>query len=335
MNQTGQGFLPQTVTLEISGFSTDQGGQVVVLLFTVILGISVFLNFGVVMACLYNRFISPMLLYISLSSLSVTFWGIAGVSCYFQRIIIRQQVISFNGCLVQIFTIYFTLFLQFLTTWLMYVDRHWAIFHPYSYIALMANKGGAVKLAIVVTIFGLLLSISYVVITTKLVFCNSSLVVKDVFCTASVVAKSACGNVYFSILFTLSGLYFVYGLTGLTAFYSTYCIVRKCRKSSTEANAKALHTCFTQLFASLTQFLSLVFISILKRFVQLPTVDFFVGIIGMVAPALMNPLIFGLRIQEIRLTFIRVFHELHLKCRHDVLESNMLQKTKKKQITLL
>uniref|UniRef100_A0A8C4WWA9 G-protein coupled receptors family 1 profile domain-containing protein n=1 Tax=Eptatretus burgeri TaxID=7764 RepID=A0A8C4WWA9_EPTBU len=285
MNQTGQGSLPQKVTLVISGFSTDQGGQVVVLIFTVILGISVFLNFGVIMACVYNRFSTPMLLYIALSSLSDTFWGIAGVSCHFKRIITLRQVISFNGCLVQMFIIYFSLFLQFLTTWLMYVDRHWAIFHPYSYIALMSNRGGAVKLAIAVSIFGLLLSISYVFITTRLMFCT--------------IAKSACGNVYFSILFSLAGSYFVYGLTGLTAFYSTYCIVRKCRKSSTEANVKALHTCFTQLFASLSQFLSLVFIGLLKRFVQLPTVDFFAGMITVVAPAVMNPLIFGLRIQEI------------------------------------
>ena len=77
----------------------------------------------------------------------------------------------------------------------------------------------------------------------------------------------------------------------------------------------ALHTCLTQLFASLTQFISLVFIGLLKRFVQLPTVEFFAGVIGVVAPAIVNPLIFGLRVQEIRLTFIRVFHELHMKCR--------------------
>ena len=315
MNQTGHNSLPQKVTLEISGIMTDQGGRVIVLVFTVIMGMSISLNFGVIMACLYNRCNTPMLLYIAISSLSDTFWGIVGVSCTFKRVITLRQVMSFNECLVQIFFTYFTLFMQFLTTWLMYVDRHWAIFHPYSYVALMANRGGAVQLAIVVSLLGLLLSISYVVTTTRLIFCSLSLVVKDVCCNASVVAKSSCGNVYFLILLSLSGLYFVYGLTGLTALYSTYCIVRKCHKSSTEANVKALHTCFTQLFASLTQFLSLVFIGLLKRFVQLPTVEFFAIIIGVVAPALVNLLIFGLRVQEIRLTFIRVFHELHMKCR--------------------
>uniref|UniRef100_A0A8C4PZT2 G-protein coupled receptors family 1 profile domain-containing protein n=1 Tax=Eptatretus burgeri TaxID=7764 RepID=A0A8C4PZT2_EPTBU len=259
--------------------------------FTIIMCISIILNFGVIMACLCNRFNSPMLLYIALSSLTDTCLGIVGVSCYLSAIIGLRHVISFSECLFQMFCLYSASFQQFLTTWLMYVDRHWAIFWPYSYVALIANKGGAVKLAIVVWSFGVLVSISFPC------GCNS-IGILILYCYIWI-QISACGNAYFSIIYSITAAYVVYGLTGLTALVSTWCIVQKCRKSSTEANMKALHTCFTQLFASVAQFIALFLMGGLKRFVHLPGASFIMDLISVVTPAAVNPLIFGFRIQEI------------------------------------
>uniref|UniRef100_A0A8C4QGK8 G-protein coupled receptors family 1 profile domain-containing protein n=1 Tax=Eptatretus burgeri TaxID=7764 RepID=A0A8C4QGK8_EPTBU len=301
MNETVVEYLPLTVTLDVSDIPLDSGGRVIMSVFTFIMCISIPLNAAIIAACFYHRFHSPMLLYIALSSLADTSWGVVGISCFFSRIIARRKIISFNECLFQLFSIYFTLFQQFLTTWLMYIDRHWAIFWPYS---------GAVKLVIVVLTIGLLLSVSYVVIPTTMVYCNYSVVVRDVTCVSSPVARSACANVHLSIIYSLFFLYLVYGLTGFTALYSTWCIVRKCRKTSTEANLKALHTCFTQLFASLAQFISLIVISVLKRFLRIPTLDFILVLISLVTPAFLNPLIFGFRIQEIRSTIVLAFRKI-------------------------
>ena len=314
MNTTAVASLPLTVILDTSDIPLDNGGRVVLWVFTIIMCISIILNFGVIMACLYNRFSSPMLLYIALSSLADTCLGIVGVSCYLSAIVGLRHVISFSECLFQIFCLYSASFQQFLTTWLMYVDRHCAIFWPYSYVALIANKGGAVKLAIVVWSFGVFVSISFLVVATQLVFCDVAVVVKDAFCSISPVAKSACGNAYFSIIYSITAAYVVYGLTGLTALVSTWCIVQKCRKSSTEANMKALHTCFTQLFASVAQFIALFIMGGLKRFVHLPGASFIMDLISVVTPAAVNPLIFGFRIQEIRETFIRISRQLRMKC---------------------
>uniref|UniRef100_A0A8C4QM61 G-protein coupled receptors family 1 profile domain-containing protein n=1 Tax=Eptatretus burgeri TaxID=7764 RepID=A0A8C4QM61_EPTBU len=255
---------------------------------------------SIIAACFHRGLHSPMLLYIALSSLADTIFGVV-------VIIATREKISFNECLFQLFSIHFTLFQQFLTTWLMYIDRHWAIFWPYSYVALMVNKGGAVKLVIVVLTIGLLLSVSYVVVPTTMVYCNYSVVVRDVVCVSSPVARSACGNVNPSLIHSLFCQYLVYGLTGFTALYSTWCIVRKCSKSSTEANIKALHTCFTQLFASLAQFILLIVMMALKRFVRLPTFGFILNLLSAVTPAFVNPLIFGFRMQEIRSTIVLAF----------------------------
>jgi len=156
------------------------------------------------------------------------------------------------------------------------------------------------------------LSVSYVVVPTTMGFCNYSVVVRDVICVSSPVARSACGNVNPSLIHTLFFQYVVFGLTGFTALYSTWCIVRKCRKSSTEANLKALHTCFTQLFASLAQFISLIVISVLKRFLRTPTFDFILVLISTVTPTFLNPLIFGFRMQEIRSTIVLAFHKMQV-----------------------
>uniref|UniRef100_A0A8C4WZC8 G-protein coupled receptors family 1 profile domain-containing protein n=1 Tax=Eptatretus burgeri TaxID=7764 RepID=A0A8C4WZC8_EPTBU len=292
MNQTVVEYLPLTVTLDVSDIPLDYGGRVILSLFTFIMCISIPLNAAIIAACFYCRFNSPMLLYIALSSFADTSWGVVVISSYFSRIIARREIISFNECLFQLFSGHFTLFQQYLTTWLMYVDRHWAIFWPYGYVALMVNKGGAVKLVIVVLTIGLLLSVSYVVVPTTMVYCNYSVVVHDVICASSPVARSACGNVNPSLIHSLFFQNLVFGLSGFTALYSTWCIVRKCRKSSTEANIKALHTCFTQLFASLAQFISLFVILVLKRFLRIPMFDFILLLISAVTPALVNPIIF-------------------------------------------
>uniref|UniRef100_A0A8C4QH15 G-protein coupled receptors family 1 profile domain-containing protein n=1 Tax=Eptatretus burgeri TaxID=7764 RepID=A0A8C4QH15_EPTBU len=292
MNTNVVEYLPRTVTLDVSDIPLDDGGLVVMSVFTFIMCISIPLNAAIIAACFYRRLHSPMLLYIALSSLADILWEVVGISCYFSRIIARRKIISFNECLVQLFSIHCTLFQQFLTTWLMYVDRHWAIFWPYSYVALMVNKGGAVKLVIVVLTTGLLLSVSYVVVPTTLGFCNYSVVVRDVVCVSSPVARSACGNVTRSLIHSLFFQYVVYGLTAFTAMYSTWCIVHKCSKSSTEANIKALHTCFTQLFASSAQFIILIVMLVLKRFIRLPTFGFILDLLSLVTPAFVNPLIF-------------------------------------------
>uniref|UniRef100_A0A8C4R023 G-protein coupled receptors family 1 profile domain-containing protein n=1 Tax=Eptatretus burgeri TaxID=7764 RepID=A0A8C4R023_EPTBU len=303
MNQTVVGYLPLTVTLDVSDIPLDYGGRVIMLLFTFIMCISIPLNAAIIAACFYRRLHSPMLLYITLSSLADTSWGVVVISSHFSRIIAIRKIISFNECLFQLFSGHCTLFQQFLTTWLMYVDRHWAIFWPYS---------GAVKLVMVVLTIGLLLSVSYVVVPTTMVYCNYSVIVRDVGCVYSAVARSACGNVDASLIYSLFFQYLVYGLTGFTALYSTWCIVRKCSKSSTEANIKALHTCFTQLFACLAQFISLVVVIILKRFLQLPMFEFILGLISSVTPALVNPLIFGVRMQEIRSTIVHVYCKMQV-----------------------
>uniref|UniRef100_UPI00358FC600 olfactory receptor 56B34-like n=1 Tax=Myxine glutinosa TaxID=7769 RepID=UPI00358FC600 len=276
MNETVVGSLPRTVILDVSDIPLGYGARVIMSVFTFIMCISIPLNAVIIAACFYRRFNSPMIMYIALSSLADTLWGVV----------------------------------QFLTTWLMYVDRHWAIFWPYSYVSLMVNKGGAVKLVIVVLTIGLLLSVSYAVVPTTMVYCNYSIVVPDVICASSPVARSACGNVNPSLIHSLFFQYVVYGLTGFTAVYSTWCIVHKCRKSSTEANMKALHTCFTQLFASSAQFISLIVVLVLKRFVRLPTFGFILDLVSSVTPALVNPLIFGFRMQEIRSTIVLVFRKM-------------------------
>uniref|UniRef100_A0A8C4N581 G-protein coupled receptors family 1 profile domain-containing protein n=1 Tax=Eptatretus burgeri TaxID=7764 RepID=A0A8C4N581_EPTBU len=227
--------------------------------------------------------------------------------------IASRTEISFSECLFQMFCIHISIFQQCLTTWLMYVDRHWAIFYPYSYVALIANRGGAMKLATLVWTFGLLLSISFVEVATQLVFCNTTVVVRDFTCAFSPLAKSSCRNSYLPSMYTVSVLYFVFILTGFTAIYSTCSIILKCRKSTTEVNHKALHTCFTQLFVCLALFISFVLITLLKRFVRHPTGSFIMDLIGLTTPAFINPLIFGFRIQEVRLTLLLLYQKLRLR----------------------
>ena len=336
MNKTNPRITSHVIQLDMSDLSQDNGGLHSMLWgFTAIMCFSILLNSAIIMACFLRNFDKPLLLFITLCSLTDTAWAIVGVSYYLATVLAAKRNISFVQCLVEMFVLYFTSIQQFLNIWLMYIDRHLAIFWPYTYVARIANKRGALKLVAVVWTLGLILSISHPAVTTLMIFCKPVVVIQDVTCVFGAVARSACGNYKIPIIVTAFISYSMGGLTGITAMYSTWKIIRKCRKSTTEVNQKALHTCLTQLFVTLTNFLSMVFISVFKRFVHHPMASVTLDLTGIVIPATIDPLIFGLRIQEIRTTFSNLYHRLEEKLFHKGFSSRNRELTKGNITTIL
>uniref|UniRef100_A0A8C4NG95 G-protein coupled receptors family 1 profile domain-containing protein n=1 Tax=Eptatretus burgeri TaxID=7764 RepID=A0A8C4NG95_EPTBU len=308
MNTTILGRSPRTVILW--KFSLNEGRIILLWVFTSILFISLLLNVGIIMSCASRRFHKPMLLYISISSLADACWGIVGLSCILNNTIAHRIEITFAECLWQMFCLHFAVVHQFLSTWIMFIDRHCAVFWPYTYVALMANWQGALKLVFLVEILGFFLSISYPVVTLYLDFCNDSVAVQDSVCLFAPVARSSCESSSIATASLIVVFSFVFGLTGFTALYSTCCIVWKCRNSSKESNVKALHTCLTQLMVTSVQLATCTLIMVMKKILKRPADGLFLDLFAVVTPATINPLIFGFRTQEIRVVFVKAFHPL-------------------------
>jgi len=294
-------------------FSLDERRIVLLWIFTSIAFLSLLLNAGIIMSCASRRFHKPMLLYISISSLADACWGIVGVSCVLNNTLAHRIEITFAECLWQMFCLEFALVHQFLSTWIMYVDRHCAVFWPYTYIALMASRRDALKLVFLVEILGVFLSISSPMVTMYLEFCNDSVTVHDSACLATTVTRSSCETSSTASTFGGIVLSFVFSLTGFTALYSTCCIIWKCRNSSKESNVKALHTCLMQLMVTSVQFVTCTFILGMKNILKRPADGLFLDLFAVVTPATINPLIFGFRTQEIRVVFVKAFHPLWMK----------------------
>uniref|UniRef100_UPI0035902C76 olfactory receptor 1L3-like n=1 Tax=Myxine glutinosa TaxID=7769 RepID=UPI0035902C76 len=223
MNTTTVVRTPRTVILW--KFSLDEGRIILMWIFTSFAFLSLLLNAGIITSCASRRFHKPMLLYISISSLADACWGIVGISCVLSNTIAHRIEITFIECLWQMFCLEFALVHQFLSTWIMYVDRHFVVFWPYTYVALMASRQSALKLVFLVEILGIFLSISCPLVTLYLEFCNDSVIVHDSACLSSTVARSSCENTNFGSIFVAVILSFVFGLTGFTALYSTCCII--------------------------------------------------------------------------------------------------------------
>ena len=305
MNTTILGRTPRTVILW--KFSLNEGRIILLWVFTSILFISLLLNAGIIMSCASRRFHKPMLLYISISSLADACWGIVGVSCVLNNTLAHRIEITFAECLWQMFCLEFALVHQFLSTWIMYVDRHCAVFWPYTYVALMASRRGALKLVFLVVILGFFLSISCLMLTLYLDFCNDLVIVHDTACLSTTVARSSCESSSITTASLVVVFSFVFALTGFTALYSTCCIIWKCRNSSKESNVKALHTCLTQLMVTSVQFVTCTFILGMKNILKRPADGLFLDLFAVVTPATLNPLIFGFRTQEIRVVIMKAF----------------------------
>ena len=269
--------------------------------FGIFVFLGVFLNGLVVTACTLRCFDKPMITYIAVASVVDTFWGVTGMTSYTYSMTVGPKLVRFADCLTQMFFLHVALMGQFLVISLMYVDRHCAIFWPYTYANWTAKRSGPFKTLAVVWSLAVVFALVFVVAAMWLKFC-------DAICYYGMVSTAACSNKRTPNIVTGTVLYLVVGHSAVVAAFSTCCIIRKCRKASMrDTGSKALHTCLSQLVFFLSHFLSIMVTSFLNRgFISNKYAHFvFVLIINSI-PLIVNPLVFGLRTKEIRAPIVRV-----------------------------
>uniref|UniRef100_UPI00359023CA olfactory receptor 52N2-like n=1 Tax=Myxine glutinosa TaxID=7769 RepID=UPI00359023CA len=279
--------------------------------FGVLVFFGVFLNGLVVTACGLRCFDKPMVTYIAVASVVDIFWGVTGMTSYTYSMTIGPKLMRFADCLTQMFFLHVALMGQFLVISLMYVDRHCAIFWPFTYAHWTAKRSGPFKTLAVVWFLAVALGLVFVVAATWLNFCSSTVVINDAICYYGMVSTAACGNKRIPNTVTGVVLYLVVGHSAVVAAFSTCCIIRKCRK---DTGSKALHTCLSQLFFFLSHFLSIMVTSFLNRgFISNKDAHFVFILIVNSIPLIVNPLVFGLRTKEIRTPIARVLR----RCKND------------------
>ncbi|MBN3299179.1 O52P1 protein, partial [Amia calva] len=223
-------------------------------------------------------------MYIFLCNLCVN--GLYGTAGLYPKLLADflsdSHVISFSGCFLQIFVIYSSVMCEFTILTVMAYDRYVAICKPLQYHSIMTS------------------------LTIRLPLCGSH--IYKLYCENYSIVKLSCVD---TTLNNVSGYIFIlmHVSEALFIVYSYIHIVRACVKSR-EESSKFLQTCFPHLFTVIIFTTAIVFDLMYSRYGSktIPqALRNFMAVEFQVIPPLLNPLIYGLKLSQIRRRVMRVF----------------------------
>ncbi len=248
----------------------------------------------------------PMYVFIAMLSIN----SLYGSTGFFPRLLIDllsdTHLISHPACFTQIYVIYTYASYEMTILGIMAYDRYVAVCDPLHYHRQMTS-GRVLKLAAVAWIFpacGVIVCIS---LSARLPLCGNK--IQKVFCANWNVVKLSCvstamNNVYGLFLTTFTAfvpLFFV--------LYTYLRIVIICWKSSADFKGKVLQSCLPHIVSFVIYSITAVCDITLSRF-NIEEINPFAAVIlsleFVVIPPVLNPLVYGLKLPEIRRHIFRL-----------------------------
>ncbi|XP_003418751.3 olfactory receptor 4K14 [Loxodonta africana] len=207
-----------------------------------------------------------------------------------------QKLISFGGCMAQIFFLHFIGGAEMVLLVSMAYDRYVAICKPLHYMTLMSRQT-CIGLVLVSWAVGFVHSISQVAFTVNLPYCGPN-VVDSFFCDLPLVIKLACMDSYVLGVLMISDS----GLLSMSCFLllmiSYTIILITVRQRAAGGVSKALSTCSAHIMVVTLFFGPCIFIY-LWPFSSF-SVDKLLSVFYTIFTPLLNPLIYTLRNEEMK-----------------------------------
>ncbi|XP_023414013.2 olfactory receptor 10D1B-like [Loxodonta africana] len=221
----------------------------------------------------------------------------------------NSPVISYTGCVSQLFFYHFLGCTECFLYTLMAYDRFMAICYPLRYTVIMSHRVCAI-LAMGTSFFGCIQAIFLTTLTFQLPYCGPN-EVDYYFCDIPVMLKLACADTS-----TLEIVGFIsVGLMPLGCFLliltSYSCIVFSILQiRSAEGRRHAFSTCSAHLTAILLAFMPVALIYLQPT--PNPSLNAAVQILNNLVTPMMNPLIYSLRNKEVKYSLRKVLQHLDL-----------------------
>ncbi|XP_030613994.1 olfactory receptor 1F12-like [Archocentrus centrarchus] len=239
-------------------------------------------------------------MYIFLCSLCIN--GLYGTAGFFPKfafdLLSDTQVISYVGCLLQVFVIYSNAKADYSILVLMAYDRYVAICRPLEYHTVMSVR----RTAVLVTLSWLVpvcCETLVLILTSTLKLCGSN--INKIYCENWSIVKLACGSTKANDVFGLIVAYF-YCCHALCIACSYVQLVKSALKSR-EGTRKFTETCVPHIFCLLNVTTALLFDVMYSRYGSASVSQHlknFMAIQFLIIPPILNPVCYGLILTKIR-----------------------------------
>ncbi|XP_066556104.1 olfactory receptor 4K14-like [Amia ocellicauda] len=214
--------------------------------------------------------------------------------------------ISYAGCLTQAYVIYTSVLSEFTILTVMAYDRYVAICKPLQYHCIMTSVSIS-KFLLISWILPFCETTIAILLTIRLPLCGSD--INKLYCDNWSVVKLSCLDITINNLYGYI-LILIQVSQALLIVYSYNQIIRACVKSS-EEKSTFLQTCFPHVFTVINFTTAIVFDALHSRYGSrnIPqAVRNFLAVEFLIIPPLLNPLIYGLKLSQIRKTVMQLFN---------------------------
>nr|XP_056719005.1 olfactory receptor 5V1-like [Euleptes europaea] len=255
-----------------------------------------------------SRLHNPMYFFLTSLSLLDIFCPTATVPKMLESLLSENNVISFVGCILQLYFLLALAGTEGILLAVMAYDRYVAICNPLRYEVIMSKKL-CLQMAAGTWITGFLHSLLHTVLTFILPYCKSNRV-NQYYCDIPPVLALSCASTYLTemVVFIVGGFFGVGSFLVMLVSY-VYIISTILRIRSAEGKRKAFSTCASHLTVVCLFYGTTIFTSSSHH----PDQDRVVSMLYGVITPMLNPLIYSLRNKEVNGALKRVIAHLWRK----------------------
>nr|XP_057936573.1 olfactory receptor 6N1-like [Doryrhamphus excisus] len=226
-----------------------------------------------------------------------------GATAFFPQflfsILSHNRLISTDACMLQAFLIHVYGTANLLTLTAMAYDRYIAICSPLRYHVIMSPKK-LVKIIFFIWFIDLSMMAVLFALFARLTFCSRKIV--DLFCNNPSLLKLTCEDNTVNNIYGLAGVVFLQGGTLSIVIYTYAQILRVCvMTNNTDTRKKAIQTCGTHLTVFVILQVNTVFTLLAHRIESVsPPMRRLLGLSVLVFPPFLDPMIYGLKLTELK-----------------------------------
>uniref|UniRef100_A0A673FXI2 Odorant receptor, family E, subfamily 126, member 5 n=1 Tax=Sinocyclocheilus rhinocerous TaxID=307959 RepID=A0A673FXI2_9TELE len=277
----------------LSGLNETMENRYVFFSFTALFyPLMVFCNVTVIFTIIsHKKLHEPMYLFIC--NLCVN--GLFGTSGFYPKfmydLLSYDHVISYDGCMIQIFVIYSSALCDFSTLTVMAYDRYVAICRPLEYHSIMTNQR-VLQCILFCWLTPFFCMSVLIILIARLTLCDST--IEKLYCEIWAVAKLSCFSTTLNNVFGYIVI-LAYFAHAVLIFCSYIHLIKKCMKSI-ESRHKFIQTCVPHLLSLINVTTALLFDVLYSRY----GLSIILSLEFLIVPPILNPLVYGLNFPEIR-----------------------------------
>ncbi|XP_039357772.1 olfactory receptor 14A16-like [Mauremys reevesii] len=230
----------------------------------------------------------------------------------------NNRLISFSGCVTQVFLVVTFAGAELVFLTVMAYDRYIAICRPLHYKVIM-NRGACAQMAVSSWISSMICSVLQTANTFRLHFCRSN-VIAQFFCDIPQLLKISCSDTHANVIVLIvlvslgDVVCFLLIIVSYIHIFSTVL-----RIPSEQGRYKVFSTCIPHLVVFCLFISTASFTYMRPRSMSSTSLDLMAAVLYCVVPPLMNPIIYSLRNKEIKASLWKMIGRLFFLKRNELL----------------